>query len=67
VAVNSIEHLLFLINTTATNLLEVFICLAFRSNSLEETIRKNMLNDLQDKNLDVSQLVDFRVVHCQQA
>ena len=37
-----------LINTTAFNLFEVFIYVAFRKNRSEGAIRKQVLNDLQD-------------------
>jgi hypothetical protein len=46
---NSIAHLLCLINATAANLLEVFIYVALQSNRSEETIRKQVIQDLQDE------------------
>jgi hypothetical protein len=40
---------------------------AFRSPYHDEEIVKDWLKDLQDNNIDGSQLVDFRADHCQQA
>jgi len=67
VTVYSIAPLLCLINTTATNLFEVCIYVVFRSNRSEEAIRKQVLKDLQDYNINIRQFVVFRAENCQQA
>jgi hypothetical protein len=52
--------------TEADNLLAVYVYLAFRSNRPEVATMKDVLKDLQENNIDVSQLVDWATDHCQQ-
>ena len=51
--------------TTADNLLAVNVCVYFRSPHPEEATVKDMLKELQDKNIDVKQLEISSGNHCQ--
>jgi hypothetical protein len=53
--------------TTACYLLAVYAYVACRNQHADEETVDGMLKDLQDKNIDVSQLVDGKADHCQQA
>ena len=56
----------FLSLTTFDNVFAVFIYVAFRSKHPEEATVKKVLKELQDNNIDVSQLAMLRTDHCQQ-
>ena len=52
---------------TAHNLLAVSVYVAFRSKEADEDRENDVLKDLQDNNIDVSQLVEWPADHCQEA
>jgi hypothetical protein len=45
----------------------VSVYVTFRSNRPDIATVKDVLKDLQQNNVDVSQLVDWKADHCQQA
>ena len=51
----------------AHNLLAVSLYVAFRSQDPDEVTAKDVLEDLQDNNIDVSQLMEWTTDHCQEA
>jgi len=52
---------------TAHNLLAVSLYVTFRSKDPDEVKEKDVLKDLQDNNVDVSQMVEWTTDPCRQA
>jgi Lhr-like helicase len=46
-------------------LLAVFVYVSFRSHHPDEATMKEVLKELQDNNMDISQLVELKADHCQ--
>jgi hypothetical protein len=69
---NSISHSLTnytLWNSNKKNtiiLLAAFVYVVFRSSRPDKETMKKVMKELQDNNIDVSQLVEFSADHCQQ-
>jgi hypothetical protein len=53
--------------TNADNLLAATDCVLYRTPNPDEETVQDVLNELQENNIDVSQLVDWSANHCQQA
>jgi hypothetical protein len=45
----------------------VYVYVSYRSNRPDEATVKDLMKDLQENNIDVSQLVEWPADHCQQA
>lgn len=52
---------------TAHNLFAVSLYVAFRRKDPDEVTAKDVLKDLQENNIDFSQLVEWTTDHCQEA